>query len=285
MNPASISDPNFRKAVKAIEEGDFAALHQLLVQHPALITSRADVPTEGYFKHPYLMWFVAGNPVRQPRLPDNIIEITRLLIGHARQLAPDSLQAQLDYTLVLVSSGLVPRESGTQLDLIDLLIDEGAVIRDVHAALAHHNLDAAKRLLDRGGRLSLAATVALDLETEFALLSTKATNDELQTALMVAAFFGKHLSIEKLLNLGADPNGSIGADSGFHHHASPLHQAVYAQSLESIRLLTGAGADKSAKDHIHQATPVDWARHGQLDSSNPATKEKFLAIEKFLLHE
>ena len=43
-----------------------------------------------------------------------------------RSELPDTAQEQLDYTLGLVATGHVPRDSGVQLTLMDHLIDAGA---------------------------------------------------------------------------------------------------------------------------------------------------------------
>jgi len=49
--------------------GDSAQLELLLISHPRLVKERIDYPEEGYFKNPYLIWFVADNPIRLGELP------------------------------------------------------------------------------------------------------------------------------------------------------------------------------------------------------------------------
>jgi hypothetical protein len=63
---SDITHPLFREAVEMIDAGNLTALEQLLTRHPQLASERLDVPSEGYFKKPYLLWFVADNPIRQP---------------------------------------------------------------------------------------------------------------------------------------------------------------------------------------------------------------------------
>src|SRR6185295_20203775 len=152
MDNSEITDPLFREAVEAIDNGNISLLKKLLPDHPQLVSTRLDVPTEGYFKHPYLLWFVADNPIRHERLPPNITEITALLIDAVRQNAGESFQHQIDYTLGLVATGRIPKECGVQIELIDLLIDAGASPGKGHGALAHGNPKAAQRLMERGGK-------------------------------------------------------------------------------------------------------------------------------------
>ena len=102
----------FHNAIRCIDAGELPTLRDLLEATPALINTRSDTPAEGYFKHPYLLWFIAENPVRQGKMPANIVEITRLLIHFARNNAPGSFSGQLDTALGLVATSRVARESG-----------------------------------------------------------------------------------------------------------------------------------------------------------------------------
>ena len=44
--------------------------------------------------------------------------------------------------------------------------------------------------------------------------------------------------------------------------AGPLHLAAYRGDLDRVRSLVEAGADLSARDELHDGTPLDWARTG-----------------------
>ena len=96
---SSITDPLFREAVEAINAGNLPALRNLLEANPPLVSRRLDYPTEGYFKNPFLLWFIANNPIRQEETPKNIYEITKLLIQFVRRHSSDNFQEQIDYTL------------------------------------------------------------------------------------------------------------------------------------------------------------------------------------------
>jgi peptide-methionine (S)-S-oxide reductase len=205
-----------------------------------------------------------------------------MLIDEAKKNAPDSFQQQIDYTLGLVATGRVPRESGIQNEWIDLLIDNGATPENGIGALAHGNIEAARRLINRGGKLTLATAVGLDMQDEIPHLAKEATKSDLQLALMMAAFYGKSKMISFLVSLGADINAYLGRTSGFHSHASALHQAVFSGSLESVKILVDAGADLNAKDRIYDGTPLDWAIYMQKEESDEIKKKEYKEIERYL---
>jgi hypothetical protein len=283
MNNSEITDPLFRAAVEAIDSGNISLLKKLLQDDPQLVSKRLEVPTEGYFQHPYLLWFVADNPIRHERLPSNITEITRLLIDSVRQNANSSFQEQIDYTLGLVATGRIPKESGVQIELMDLLIDAGAKPGSGHGALAHGNLDAAQRLIERGGELTLATAIGLDRKEDVARLLKKGTEEEKQVALIAAAYLGKPAMIQYVIDSGVDVNTYIDHSSGFHSHATALHQAVYSGSLDSVKVLIEAGADLNLEDRIYHGSPLDWSQYLQKEEKNESLKEKYWQIEKFLL--
>jgi len=282
MNNSDINDPMFRKAVEAIDTGDLVSLIDLLDKNPSLISKRLDAPTEGYFANPYLIWFVADNPVRNDKLAANIVDITRTLIQYIQQHAPQTLREQIDYTLGLVATGRIARESEWQIELMDLLINAGAKPGNGIGALAHGNKDAARHLMKRGGELTLTTAIGLDQADDVTRLLNKATNTDKKIALMASAFLGKADMIKLLIESDADVNGYINHSSGFHSHATALHQAVYSGSLESVKLLVVAGADLNSKDRIYDGTPLDWARYVQKEEKDKSKRKKFAAIEKYL---
>ena len=89
----------FRAAVTAIDAGDMTMLERLLTQHPRLLRDRLDTPSawlrdkvggalDGFFQKPYLLWFVAEDPVRNGTLPSNIAQVTRAIIRGASPSRP-----------------------------------------------------------------------------------------------------------------------------------------------------------------------------------------------------
>ena len=285
MNNSDFKDPLFRKAVEAIDTGNLVSLNDLLDKNPSLISQRLDTPTEGYFANPYLIWFVADNPVRNDKLAANIIDITGTLIQYIQRHAPETLEEQIDYTLGLVATGRIARESGLQIDLMDLLINAGAKPGNGIGALAHGNKAAAKHLIKRGGELTLTTAIGLDQLDDVLRLLNKATNSDKQTALIASAFLGRADMIKLLIESDADVNAYIDRSSGFHSHATALHQAVYNGSLESVKLLIDAGADLNAKDLIYDGTPLAWAKYMQKEEKDKSKRGKFAEIEKYLINK
>jgi len=110
VNNPDILNSLFREAVSAIDAGDLSTLERLLAAHPRLVRDRLDSPgawlrdkvgnaLEGFFRQPYLLWFVAEDPVRNDKLPRNIAQVTRTIIQTAEREGVDSLREQLDYAL------------------------------------------------------------------------------------------------------------------------------------------------------------------------------------------
>jgi ankyrin repeat protein len=282
MEISAIKDPLFREAVATIDAGNIATLQNLLTAHPQLISARLDTPEDGYFKHPYLMWFVADNPIRNDKLPDNIVDITRLLIETAKENTFDDFQYCIDYTLGLVSTGRVPRDCGVQIEMIDLLINAGASPGGGVGALAHGNIEAAGHLIDRGGELTLATAVGLDRMDDVPQLLKDATQTDKEIALMMAAFYGKANMIKLLIEHGVNVNAYLSPSSGFHSHASALHQAISSASLASVEVLLEAGASLDAQDLVYKGTPLGWAMYMQTEETDPGKIEKYAEIEQYL---
>lgn len=283
MHHEDITDPVFREAVDAIDTGNLARLTTLIAAHPRLLHERLLTAGEGYFKDPYLLYFVADNPIRIDRLAPNIVEITGFLIDQLKRHTVDGLQYQLDYTLGLVATGRIPRECGVQIDLIDLLIDAGAKPGGGLGALAHGNIAAAEHLIARGGPLTLATAVGLKRMADVQRLAVQASRDEKLIALTVAAFYGNPGMVSLLLDMGVDPSDYPLDGTGFHSHATPLHQAIYSGSLDCVKLLVAAGARLDLPDKIYHGTPLGWAKYMQTEEGyGEEEKQRFAAIEQYL---
>ena len=250
-------DAQFQDAVDAIDSGDAGRLERLLAEHPRLVRKRAG-GGEGYFRRPYLLWFVAENPVRNGRLPANIAEVARVLLLAAEGV--ESRQEQIDSALALVCSGRVARECGVQRELIDVLGDAGADVNGaLLPALAHREIAAAERLLERGAAPGLTTAVCLGRVDDVARLAPASSAGERQEAFAAAAFYGNARALTLLIGLGVDVDAYN--PRGFHGHGTALHHAVDSGSLDAVRVLVEAGADRGARDRIYQGTPLDWAEY------------------------
>jgi hypothetical protein len=267
-----ILDPRFREAVSAIDAGDVSALDRLLAAHPELVRDRIDCG-EGYFRQPYLLWFVAENPIRNGKLPRNIAEVTRVILQAAQCQRVDSLREQLDYALALVCSGRVARECGVQRELMDVLGDAGADPDGALVpALAHRELAAAERLLERGAVLTLTAAVCTGRTADVICLGRVASAEDRQAALAAAAFYGQAQTLAMLVGPGVDLNAYN--PPGFHPHGTALHHAVDSGSLEAVKVLVEAGADLRTRDHLYKGTPLDWAEYLQRTEIAAYLREK-----------
>lgn len=257
-----IIDPTFLAAISAIDSGNEKELTKLLTKNTRLIHERVPNGEEGYFKDPYLLWFIAENPIRNNKLPKNIVSITSLLIEFAKQQKVKDLKEQIDYTLALVCSGKVSREYDVQLDLIDLLIKNGAnPDRAVAPAIAHQENAAIEQLLRGGAKLTLILAISLNKKEEIKQLVAQAKASERQEALAIAALYGRAEVIQLLIQSGVNVNAFN--PNGFHSHSTALHQVALTGSLEAIKVLLAAGADLTIKDKYFQGTPLDWAEHAQ----------------------
>ena len=128
-------DQLFQQAVALIGGGNVPALERLLTEHPELARERLAAPgpwlrdkiggaLDGFFKDPYLLWFVAEDVPVFGQLPKNIAEVTRVILRSAR--GSPGWQEQLVSTLRLVCWSGVAQRCGVQLELIDALLDAGA---------------------------------------------------------------------------------------------------------------------------------------------------------------
>ncbi|MDB5088472.1 MAG: ankyrin repeat protein [Mucilaginibacter sp.] len=283
MKNSDITDLQFLQAVEAIDSGRINELENIISKHPRLVKERLRTTEDGYFKDPYLLWFVADNPIRNDKLPPNIVEVTSLLIQAVKRGAPDTYLDQINYTLGLVATGRIPRECGVQIAMMDLLIDAGATPGDGMGAFAHGNIEAAQHLINRGAKLTLPAAVCLERIDNIHRLGAEAGAGEKLTALTAAAFYGKADMIKLLLKMGANPNGYPENNSGFHSHATPLHQAVSSGSLAAVKLLVEAGAKLDVPDKIYDGSPLEWAKHMQADDyHDQAARMNFAEIEAYL---
>ena len=249
-----IEDEVFRRAVNLIDAGDEAGLRAHLSQHPAL--ARRHVVFEGmnYFHNPSLLEFVAENPIRHNKMPENIVAVAEVILD----AGPD--RSALNETLGLVCSGRVARECRLQVPLIELLCDHGADADfGMLPAAAHGEFEAVRALIGRGAAMSLPVAAALGDVEDFRRLLPQADEVDRQRAMAFASQFGQVEIARILLEEGQDP--SRFNLLGFHSHSTPLHQAALAGHDKLVRLLVERGARVDLKDVLWNGTPADWAHH------------------------
>ncbi|HVR98067.1 MAG TPA: ankyrin repeat domain-containing protein [Thermoanaerobaculia bacterium] len=294
-------DALFHDAVVAIDAGDEAGLERLLIAHPRLVRDRLDSPgtwlrdkagdaLDGFFQQPYLLWFVAEDPVRNGKLPRNIGRIARMVIQTAKREGVDSLQEQLDYALRLVCWSWIARECGVQIPLMDALLDAGASPdgRTVYegrygthsdSAIHNHNLAAAEHLLKRGASLTLSTALCLERWDDVERLAQAAPLREKQDAFVQAAMNGNAEALRRMLALGMNPTTGSAQNQS---HGSALHHAVWSGSLDAVKVLVEAGADLNLRDTLYNGTPLGWAQHGEQQEKEEPRAQQYRAIGAYL---
>jgi peptide-methionine (S)-S-oxide reductase len=189
----------------------------------------------------------------------NIAEVASVILRAAQRNCADSLKEQLDYAVSLVAWSWIARQCAVQIHLLDVLLDGGASADGApENALVNGNIEAAKHLVERGARLSLATAVCLELWKDATGLAAASAPRERQFALTLAAVRGNAPAIRFLVGIGIDVNA---VSSDLYSHATPLHHAVSSGSLQAVQVLVDAGADLNARDTAHQGTPLGWAEY------------------------
>jgi Ankyrin repeats (3 copies) len=249
-----VENTTFRRAVELLDAGDTTGLRAQLNQHPDLVHQRVVFEGGNYFREPTLLEFIAENPVRHGTLPANIVEVATVILDAGPS------QSVKNETLMLVSTGSVPRECRVQLPLINLLCDYGADPNSaVQAAALHGEFEAVNALIGRGAQIDLPVAAALGRIADARRLLAGASGEERHLALTLAADFGHVEIVRLLLDAGEDPNRYNPV--GGHSHTTPLHQASGRGHNDVVRLLVERGARLDVKDILWRATPADWARH------------------------
>lgn len=267
----STLDALFQRAVSAIDAGDVSELEPFVARNPRLVRERLNAPgawlrdkvgnaLDGFFQRPYLLWFVAEDPVRNGRLPSNIADVTRAIIRAAEREGVETLREQVDYGLRLVSWSWIARDCNVQIGLIDVLIDAGAALDgNPENALVNDNFAAAAHLVARGAPVSLASALCLARWDDVRRLGPTASAEDKQFGLVLSALKGKAEALAKV-GLGVDLDAPC---ANLYSHATALHHAVYSGSLDAVKVLVEAGAGLDTKDAIYEGTPLGWAEHGK----------------------
>jgi hypothetical protein len=292
MTDSSHVNALFREAVAAIDAGDVAAIDRLTRDYPQLVRDRLNSPgrwlsdsvggaLNGFFKAPYLLWFVAEDPVRNDTLPQNIADVARVIIDAAKREKVSSLQEQLDYALQLVAWSWVAKRCGVQNALIDALVDAGASPAGVpDSALVNAHVEAAERLVQRGAPLTLATALTLGRWDAVPRLAESTSARDQRMALVLAALNGKAEAVVRLIALGKVDVNAVSED--LYAHATPLHHAVCSGSLETVTALVKAGAKLSTRDSAHQSTPQGWAEHYHAEAKDAEAAARYAEIVQYL---
>jgi peptide-methionine (S)-S-oxide reductase len=282
-------DKFFQQAVALIGAGDVPALDRLLTEHPQLARERLATPgpwlrekiggaLDGFFKDPYLLWFVAEDAPVYGVLPKNIAEVARTILRMAQ--GSPGLQDQLDSTLRLVCWSGIAKQSGVQIELIDTLLDAGASPDGgPNKALVNCHVAAAEHLVARGAELTLASAVCLGRWDDARRLASSANQAKMQFALVLAALNGKAEAVKWLIEAGANVNRP---SADLYSHGTPLHHAVCSGSLATVQALVEAGADPTRPDTAWNGTALGWAEHYLVERKDDESQRRFGEIADYL---
>ena len=263
-------DPEVRRfetAVEAVVGGDLELLQRMLREYPGLVRSRSARRHRATLLH-----YIAANGVENVRqkTPDNALAIARLLLDAGAD--PDALASMYDNlctTMSMLVSSAHPAEKGLQAPLAELLLDRGAALEGpgsewqstLMSALTFGYLDTARAMQRRGAALHLNSAAGLGLADDVKRLLPGSSPELRHSALALAAQHGHTEVVRVLLDAGEDPNRYN--PEGHHSHSTPLHQAIWSDHLDLVRLLVARGARLDVRDTIYEGTPLAWAEYGE----------------------
>jgi len=244
-------EAQFEAAVDAIVIGDVPTLKQLLRENLGLARQRSTREHRATLLH-----YCSANGVEgyRQKTPNNIVEITRILLDAGAEVDAGADVYGGDCTaLGLAATSVHPEKAGVQEELMQVLLDHGAVMDKsgitggrhslIGGCLANGRPRAARWLAEHGAVLDLegaAGTGRLDLVKTFVNstgdLKPPATRQDLQRGFVWACGYGYEDVVEFLLSCGADLKDEAGSNE------PPLHMAVVGARLSIIKLLIARGA-------------------------------------------
>lgn len=260
----------FEAAADAVINGDLATLTSLLRKNPELIRKRSTLEHGATLLH-----YVSANGVEDFRqqTPKNAGDVAKLLLNAGAEVDA-TLNDRASTTLGLVATSIHPARAKVQIELMELLLKEGANVdgsdgiagewQPLMAALHNHSPAAALWLADHGARvdniISAAALGRLDLVKSYlnddgslnpAVAAVrgwgipKDTNDpgdQLAQAFIFACMYGQRSVAEFLLRKGVDAAVTDSAGQ------TALHWAAGTGRMDIIKLLVERGAPLEAKN-------------------------------------
>jgi len=269
LQQAGSLDSKFEQAADAIVSGDIATLRRLLDETPELIRLRSSREHRSTLLH-----YVSANGIEdfRQRTPPNIVDITRLLLDAGADVNAESdAYGGRSMTLGLVATSVHPEAAGVQIELMELLLDRGAIIERiaseaVSACLANGRPLAARFLADRGAYLDfLNAAGVGDLDRMKELVSVE-SEDELGKGFVWACEYGHNDVVTFLLDYGVDP--AFGDGAGM----TGLHLAAHDGHLDTVQLLLAHNAPLEVKNS-YGGTVLDQTLWSAINHPKPAHRE------------
>ncbi len=275
---------NFERAADAIVTGDIAVLEELLREDPDLIRTHSTRCHQATLLH-----YVSANGIEgyRQKTPNNIVEITDLLLRVGAEVNAVADVYGGSTTLALVATSLHPERAGVQEALMQFLLDHGATIDPanspagplVNICLANGRVQAAEFLANHGARLDLEAAAGLGrldmLQSHFDESGAlrNATTEKLERAFLWACEYGRNDVVEFLLQHGASVHSQ--ANTG----QSALHWAVIGGHEDTIRLLLEGGASLEARN-VYGGTALGQALWSAKNGDSRINYEPIIALLK-----
>ncbi|HXN65243.1 MAG TPA: ankyrin repeat domain-containing protein [Candidatus Acidoferrales bacterium] len=248
---ADSPEARFETAADAIVTGDAPTLKELLRENPGLVRQRSTREHRATLLH-----YCSANGVEgyRQKTPKNIVEITRILLEAGAEVdAGADVYGGDSTTLGLAATSVHPEKAGVQEELMQLLLDHGAVMDKsgitggrhslIRGCLANGRPRAARWLAERGAKLDLegaAGTGRLDAVKTFfdsnGDLKPPASREDLQRGFVWACGYGYEEVVEFLLSRGASLKDDAGSGQ------PPLHMAVAGARVPIVKLLIARGA-------------------------------------------
>ena len=290
---------DFHQAVQFIQRGDISRLKLLLKSTPSLATYHSIIeipPHNGYFMHPALIHYIAGNP-DWGSLPANLMEILQVLLEAGAEV--DAVCGKDEgwkwSCLGLVASSGQALKQSFSYPLIDQLLEAGADIDfdrglNMFGAFFHTPSDQGLRevasyLFDKGGQQDLCyaavsgkiencrlffeedGSLKPDAYTRYRLfINRKASVDRqyiLNEALAYACLNGRIETTDFLIEKGAELQSWSPINEEI---LSPLHAAVWGNWMELTIHLLELGANPNLRDPRHNSSAIGWADFLQRES-------------------
>jgi len=274
--------PRFAEALAALDAGHAERLRALLVADPSLVHARTNLePPFGYFTAATLLHHVAGNPGRENPLPDNTVEIARILLEQGADVDAETLGRNGGTTMGLLVTSHQASRRGFSGPLIDLMLEYGATL-DVRRAgaldgsLTNHAPAAAEKMIELGAKPDVFAAAALgrmDLLRDFFDVKgrlrhrphrhgrTMSGRSAIGLALLYAYVSHQIEAVDFLIELDGNWD-MIGVNNG-----TAMHRAAWAGDIAMIERLVARGADIGNRENPFTSTPLSWARHNRQDET------------------
>jgi ankyrin repeat protein len=271
----------FEAAVEAIIAGDLATLQRLLHEQPALVRARSTREHQATLLH-----YVSANGVENYRQisPKNAAVITEALLAAGAEVdAEANVYGGGCTALGLVATSAPPANAGVQIDLIDVLLRNGAKLDHngaagnahalVRGCLANGQPAAAAYLVSRGAPLDLPSAAGLGrLDRVKACLDadpeprSRLAGDIVKESFSLACAYGHPQVVSHFLELGFNVDEELRGHGEGH---TGLHVAAYHGHADVVETLLRHGAAVDVNDKTWGTPPLIWALTGWKGRPSP----------------